>query len=109
MIAIASDDGLCGLEFAEPASHARLAGRLRRRHPRHEIRDDRGGPLDQAAIWLRGYLDGDLAALTAPTLDLIGTDFERRVWRALLAIPAGAIATYGDVAAEVACSSARAI
>ena len=34
-------------------------------------------------------------------LDLIGTDWERRVWSALLTIPYGETRSYGEIAAEV--------
>jgi methylated-DNA-[protein]-cysteine S-methyltransferase len=47
------------------------------------------------------YLAGDLAALAALAVSLRGTDFQRRVWTALRAIPAGATASYADIARAV--------
>jgi methylated-DNA-[protein]-cysteine S-methyltransferase len=41
-------------------------------------------------------------------LDLVGTDHQRRVWRAMLKIPRGQVRTYGDVAKEMK-SSPRAV
>lgn len=35
-------------------------------------------------------------------LDVQGTDFQRRVWRALRGIPAGATASYADIARRIA-------
>ncbi|MCW9013256.1 MAG: methylated-DNA--[protein]-cysteine S-methyltransferase [Gammaproteobacteria bacterium] len=37
-----------------------------------------------------------------------GTDFQQRVWQCLIAIPAGQVRTYGDIAAELG-SSPRAV
>lgn len=41
-------------------------------------------------------------------IDLAGTDFQRRVWRALRRIRPGAVRCYGDIAKELG-SSARAV
>ena len=50
---------------------------------------------------LDAYLAGDLVALDALRVAPRGTDFQRRVWAALRAIPAGATASYGDIARAV--------
>ncbi|HEY3817192.1 MAG TPA: methylated-DNA--[protein]-cysteine S-methyltransferase [Polyangiaceae bacterium] len=50
---------------------------------------------------LDAYLAGDLAALEALRVAPRGTDFQRRVWAALRAIPAGATASYADIARAV--------
>ena len=43
-------------------------------------------------------------------LDLVGNEFERSVWEALLAIPYGQTASYGDIAKRIgAPSAARAV
>lgn len=55
--------------------------------------------LAQAAAALRAGVAGAAAAL--PPLDLRGTPFQRAVWQALQAIPAGATVTYGELAARV--------
>jgi methylated-DNA-[protein]-cysteine S-methyltransferase len=41
-------------------------------------------------------------------LDLHGTSFQQRVWRALMAIPVGQVRSYGELARELR-TSARAI
>ena len=56
--------------------------------------------LAAAAAWLRAYAAGDPAPF-AGALDLAGSDFQRRVWQRLLAIPFGAQATYGAIAVEL--------
>jgi len=50
---------------------------------------------------LDAYLAGDAAALDALRVAPRGTDFQLRVWAALRAIPAGATASYGDIARAV--------
>ena len=50
---------------------------------------------------LDAYLAGDLAALDALRVSLRGTDFQRRVWTALRAIPAGTTAPYAAIARAV--------
>ncbi len=47
------------------------------------------------------YFAGDLAAVDALPADAAGTDFQREVWRALRAIPAGQTWTYGQLAAHI--------
>ncbi len=55
------------------------------------------------------YLAGARTTFDLP-LEPEGTAFQQRVWRALLEIPAGATATYGELAARVgAPTSARAV
>ena len=56
--------------------------------------------LEQAARWLEIYFGGGVPDFTPP-LDPAGTDFSRRVWRRLLAIPRGQTVTYGQLAAEL--------
>ena len=53
--------------------------------------------LQRAATQLRRYFDGQAASFDLP-LDLLGTEFQRAVWAALLRIPAGETCAYGDIA-----------
>lgn len=53
--------------------------------------------LRSAAQQLAAYFSGDLQTFDVP-LRLEGTDFERRVWNALLSIPYGETRTYGQIA-----------
>jgi methylated-DNA-[protein]-cysteine S-methyltransferase len=50
---------------------------------------------------LDAYFAGDVTALDALRVTPRGTDFQRRVWAALRAIPAGATASYADIARAV--------
>jgi methylated-DNA-[protein]-cysteine S-methyltransferase len=49
---------------------------------------------------LGAYFDGTLRRFTVP-LDFNGTEFQKRVWQALLAIPFGETRTYGAIAAQL--------
>ena len=51
--------------------------------------------------WLNIYFQGKEPDFT-PQLHLIGTDFQKRVWQALLKIPYGMTTTYKDIAVQAA-------
>lgn len=53
--------------------------------------------LEQACAALSGYFSGASEAFNLP-LSPSGTDFQRRVWNEMLAIPRGETRTYGDLA-----------
>ena len=85
--------GLCGLAFcaAEAGSDAAFADMHARWPAAHWLRDD------QAA---RGMAASVFIGSDQPTpVVLIGPPFHVQVWKALLRIPAGATASYGEVAA----------
>ena len=56
--------------------------------------------LTRAMTQVREYLDGHRRSFDVP-LDLHGTPFQLKVWRALAAIPYGATSTYGHEAARL--------
>ena len=65
--------------------------------------------LDALAAKVAALVDAPASTLDVP-LDMRGTPFQREVWRALRAIPAGATATYGELAAALGRpASARAV
>lgn len=97
LLAAATAQGLAGLWFDEQQHHpGTIDAPERPDHPH----------LAAAARVLAGYFDGGAASLCARTwqqavpLDLHGTPFQRAVWQALLAIPAGRTSTYSDIAAQ---------
>jgi len=57
--------------------------------------------LQLAALQLREYFAGERRVFTVP-LRATGTDFQRTVWRALLAIPHGETRSYGALAHAIA-------
>ncbi len=56
--------------------------------------------LREAASQLRAYFDGQLQRFDLP-LAPHGTRFQQRVWKALLDIPYGRTASYGEIAAII--------
>lgn len=56
--------------------------------------------LDETARQLDGYFAGKLRIFTVP-LDFQGTDFQKRVWRALLTIPYGETRSYAQIAHQI--------
>ena len=58
--------------------------------------------------WLDEYFDGKQPR-NVPRLNPEGTDFQRKVWQALLTIPYGQTKTYGEIAQMVCCRSAQAV
>ncbi|HLR84030.1 MAG TPA: methylated-DNA--[protein]-cysteine S-methyltransferase, partial [Nocardioidaceae bacterium] len=66
--------------------------------------------LREAAHQLDAYFAGDLKEFDLP-LDPSGTDFQRRVWAALLEVSYGETASYGEIATRLGLplSSSRAI
>jgi len=97
--------GVCGLHFAGDAAAG--AGRLQRDWPGAELRQD---PAAIAPVAERIFRP--LSAPPGRPLALLvkGTNFQVKVWRALLELPLGALAAYGNVAARIGASdSARAV
>jgi methylated-DNA-[protein]-cysteine S-methyltransferase len=57
--------------------------------------------LNTAADWLHGYFAGKNPSLKNLPMAPAGTEFQRRVWRAMADIPLGETLTYGDVARQL--------
>jgi len=98
---VASDKGLCGVWFEDQAHKPNL---------RHL-------PWGSSQHWLRlaknqltDYFAGKRSSFDLP-LDLAnGSDFQQRVWRALLKIPYGRYSTYGELAQHLGqAQAARAV
>ncbi len=58
------------------------------------------GSLDDLWIQLEQYLQGNRKYFQLP-LELLGTEFQKRVWQLLMTIPWGATVTYGELAAKL--------
>ena len=99
MLALASDEGLCALEFTGPQkSLTRLEARLQRHFPPHEIVDRETPTIARTRRWLAAYFAGASAEIGDLPLDMRGATFERRVWKALTRIPPGETMSYGAIA-----------
>ena len=57
--------------------------------------------LGAAVAWLDGYFAGEAPSPATVRLAPAGTDFQKRVWEAMDAIPYGATHTYGHLAATM--------
>ena len=101
LITLASDgEVLTGLWFEGQKYYARTLG------TDWEARDL---PIfRQAKDWLDRYLAGLIPDFTPP-LRPMGTDFQQRVWTALLSIPYGETRTYGDIARTLGGTAPRAV
>ena len=61
--------------------------------------------LDDVVRQLDAYFAGDLTEFDLE-LDLVGSDFQKRVWAELLAIPYGETRTYGEIARDIGSAGA---
>ena len=98
MIAGATDRGLCLLEFIHRKTFADQLARLERyvgtpAEGSHPLLAELEGQLGE-------YFGGGRREFDLP-LFLAGTDFQERVWRALLQIPYGATISYAELARRV--------
>ena len=57
--------------------------------------------FSQTVKWLDEYFDGEIPDFT-PEINLVGTPFQKSVWKKLLTIPYGKTVTYGDIAIQIA-------
>jgi AraC family transcriptional regulator of adaptative response/methylated-DNA-[protein]-cysteine methyltransferase len=99
MIAGATDEGLCLLEFTDrrmlEAQITRLRGILKQ-----PLVPAEHAHLARARDELRRYFEGTLTTFDVP-LVFRGTPFEQRVWRALMQIPYGETVSYAQLATGI--------
>lgn len=67
-----------------------------------------GHVLELAAKWLDAYFSGEIKE-TEFSLNARGTEFQKRVWNELIKIRPGTTASYGEIAEQIGCRSARAV
>jgi AraC family transcriptional regulator of adaptative response/methylated-DNA-[protein]-cysteine methyltransferase len=92
VLAMGTDRGLCGMAFAAEQGRDRAFADMRGRWPAAAFREDPDAiraSVDAAFGFRRR---GEV------TLQLIGAPFQIKVWEALLAIPAGQVSTYSEIA-----------
>jgi len=94
-----TEDSVCSCEFINGKDIASLLSRLHKLYHSALIQEN-PRPLASAVDRLNRYFAGEPENLDQP-LDLHGSQFQMRVWSTLRQIPAGKVATYGDVAARV--------
>ena len=95
---IAAPRGLAGLAFADPGEEQAALADMQRRWPKARYVED----ATCTAALARRVFDPALWRADQPLrVVLIGTDWEVRVWEALLKIPMGHATTYSDIARKV--------
>jgi len=106
-LVVATTRGLAGLAFADGGEEAAVLADMQARWPKASYVEDRAGTAPLA----RRIFDSATWRAGAPLrVVLIGTDFEVRVWEALLDVPMGRLASYSDIAVKVcAPAAARAV
>ena len=104
MIAIAGEDKLFLLEFVDRRGLEREIERLRVK-AKAAIIPGRTEPIDQIEAELHQYFAGSLAEFKTP-LYMLGSDFQKLTWEALLKIPYGETRSYSEIAASIGRPSA---
>lgn len=92
-----SDGVLRALDWED--HERRMTDLLRRHYGAAVLREARATEAVKAA--LTGYFDGALDRLATIEWRVAGTAFQRKVWTALTAIPAGTTMSYGALAAQL--------
>lgn len=93
-----SEQGLCWLGFMVEGYKGNGLERLIKFYPDAELVQDDAGTVSLMErvldVWENDRMD-------TITLDLRGTDFQKSVWNALIAIPKGQVCTYSEIASAV--------
>ena len=90
--------GICYLAFVHPVSRREALDRLRREWQAAELVPDQHATRATAA---RAFPAPGSTATPGLSLHVKGTNFQLKVWDALLKVPDGAVTTYGDIAAAI--------
>ena len=93
------DGKLCMCDWLT-GRHREHADRRLRRLLGAEFMEGPSPVLDRAARQLDEYFAGHRREFDVPLL-FVGTDFQRKVWNSLLAIPYGATESYGEMARRI--------
>lgn len=106
MVAGAGDRGLCLLEFADPP---RLEAQVQRIQARLAcaIAPGEHPLLAQVRSELERYFAGELRRAFTVPVQMIGTEFQRAVWRELCNVPYGETRSYEEIARAVGRSGAQ--
>ena len=102
-LVMVTDRGLCGLAFADPGGEAASLADMRSRWPNATYVEDIAATAPYAA---RVFDPGHWRRDEPLRVVMIGTDFQLRVWKALLNIPMGRATTYSSLACEIGAPTA---
>jgi AraC family transcriptional regulator of adaptative response/methylated-DNA-[protein]-cysteine methyltransferase len=90
--------GICHIAFTDPISRRDAIDRLRHDWPRATIVADQRGTATAAA---RAFPSPGESPTPGLSIHVKGTNFQLKVWRALLALPDGSVTTYGALASAI--------
>lgn len=93
-----SDQGICAILMGDDADQLML--KVQQRFPQARPVTD-----DALVAQVARFIDSPTTVLDAP-LDMRGSDFQQRVWRALRDIPVGTTASYTDIAKRIGAPTA---
>ncbi|TMV88506.1 methylated-DNA--[protein]-cysteine S-methyltransferase [Thioclava sp. BHET1] len=93
LIAMGTDQGLCGIGFYAETGQQAAFEDLARRWPAARYVED--------PALLRAWVTAALSGRGQAQMTLIGAPFQIKVWEALLAIPSGHVTTYSDIATAI--------
>ncbi len=95
VLVAATPKGICHLAFADEQDEAFRV--LQKKFPQAQFQQ-KVDVMQQNALFI---FTQDWSRLNEIKLHLKGTDFQLKVWEALLKIPMGRLATYGDIALQL--------
>jgi AraC family transcriptional regulator of adaptative response/methylated-DNA-[protein]-cysteine methyltransferase len=106
VLVAATESGICAITIGDEAEPLRTD--LARRFPNASFRDG-DHDFERTVSEVVGLVEEPAHGINLP-LDIRGTAFQQRVWQALRDIPAGATASYGEIATRIGSpKSARAV
>lgn len=100
MVAGATENGICFLEWEDRGGIERILKRVSKRYKMPTISVKQNKYIKQLQDELKQYFAGKLENFNVP-LDYTGTIFEQQVWQKLLKINCGEIKSYGQIAKEI--------
>jgi AraC family transcriptional regulator of adaptative response/methylated-DNA-[protein]-cysteine methyltransferase len=104
MLAAASNESVCQLEFADRRGLERSYAEMRRRFSMPVLPGE-NAVMKQLRAQLQEYFRGERQSFTVP-VTMRGTDFQQRVWNELQRIPFGETASYETIANRLSAPSA---
>ncbi|MBB3112616.1 O-6-methylguanine DNA methyltransferase [Paenibacillus phyllosphaerae] len=102
LVLAATDDGLCHVDFGRFADQSAplTAWAKRYRGPAEWSNAPTQLHIAEARRQLGEFFAGERQAFELP-LDLWGTDFQKKVWKALTEVPFGQVCSYKDIAEAI--------
>ena len=94
-----SDDKLCILDFRYRRMRTTVDNRIKKGIGSEFVEKD-SPVLEETRTQLNEYLSGNRKDFDIPLL-MVGTDFQKSVWEALMKVPYGAISTYLELAKSI--------